>query len=394
MLPLSTDAPIYHFPKATIMLIVINTICFVATGYGDETLLESWLLQYGTINPLQWVTSIFAHAGFAHLIGNMFFLWAFGIVVEGKLGFKGMLLIYLGVGVGQCAMEQLLMFGSVGGSLGASAAVMGLMAICFVWAPKNEFSTFTILLFWPIIFDITIYWYCLLCLIEEFIGMFAYDHGTIGTSALHLMGALVGFGLGTLYLKKGWVDCENWDLFRVIAGNYGPYADPDTNVGSHADPTLMFGKKDVAVKDSEPHSSQRPKKRGLLKQVDQLVDSGQYIEAAEKMFDMRLKDSKAALDSGRLKKLALGLIQANMPDEAELYLEEAVQRFPDESDWARLRHAQISLIVNKRPRAAIKQLQGIRLSQLSESQVRLAKKTAAAAKKQIQEGIEDAEMEW
>ena len=201
LLPLSTDAPIYHFPKATIILIVVNTICFVATGYGDEKLLGQWLLQYGTINPLQWVTSIFVHAGFAHLIGNMFFLWAFGIIVEGKLGFKEMLVIYLGVGIGQSAVEQLLLLGSEGGSLGASSAVMGLMAICLVWAPKNEFSTFIILLVWPIFFNITIYWYCLLCLMEEFIGIFAYNRGAVVTSALHFMGAFVGFGLGTLYLK-------------------------------------------------------------------------------------------------------------------------------------------------------------------------------------------------
>lgn len=400
LIPLSTDAPIYHFPKATIMLIVVNTICFVMTGYGDEELLKPWVLHYGTINPMQWVTSIFSHGGFVHLIGNMFFLWAFGLIVEGKLGFRGMLQIYFGVGVGQSALEQLLMLGSEGGSLGASAAIMGLMAICFVWAPKNDFSTFIILFFWPIFFDITIYWYCVLCLLEEVAGFFIYDQGQIGSSALHLMGAFVGFGLGTLYLRKGWVDCENWDLFRVIAGTYGPYANPETNVGNHADPTLMFGHKDVVVKDSDQHSSQqhqsslRSKKKGLRKQVDQLVDSGQYIQAAELLFDVRLKDSNAELDGNRLKKLALGLVQANMPDEAELYLEEAVERFPAESDWARVRLAQISLVVNKRPRAAIEQLTGIRLSQLPDSQVKLAKKIAATAKKQIREGIEDAELEW
>ena len=397
LIPLSTDAPIYHFPKATLVLILINTICFVITGRGEPELLNGWVLEYDSINPLQWVTSIFVHAGYVHLIGNMFFLWAFGLIVEGKLGFRGMLQIYLGVGVGQSALEQLIMLGSQGGSLGASAAIMGLMAICFVWAPKNEFSTFVILFFHFIFFEITIYWYCILCLVEQVIGLFLYDRGQIGSSALHLMGAFVGFGLGSLYLKKGWVDCEKWDLFRVIAGTYGPYAESETHVGSHADPTLMFGTKDVAVKDSEPHSSQqsqRSQKKTLKKLVDDLVDSGDYIQAAEKMFDLRMKDSNAALDSSRVKKLALGLIQANMPDEAELYLEESIERFPEECAWARVHHAQICLVVNKRPRAAIDQLTGIRLSQLPESLAMLAKKIAATAKKQIREGVQDAELEW
>lgn len=394
LIPLTTDAPIYHFPKATILLIVVNVICFWATGFADPDRTMPWVMMFGTINPVQWLTSMFAHAGWTHLMGNMFFLWAFGLVVEGKLGFRGMLAIYLSVGLCQSAIVQLIMLpADSGGCLGASGAIMGLMAICFVWAPKNEFNTLVIFIrIW--IVDISIYWYCLLCVIEELIIFFVLDAGQMGTSALHLLGAFTGFGVASLYLKKGWVNCENWDLYRVIAGTYGPYANPETTVGIHADPTLMFGTTDVVIKNSDPHSSKRAEKKSLLRRVNELVDSNQFIEAAEIMFDVRMKDSNAALKQSRLKKLALGLIQANMPDEAEMHLEEFVERFPEECDWARIRLAQISLVVNKRPRAAIGYLQGIKLSQLSASQTNLAKKLAATAKKQIREGVEDAEMEW
>ena len=79
LIPINTDAPLYHFPYATIGLIVVNTICFVATGCAtNERLLEPWLLQYGEgLNPLEWIPAAFAHGGFMHLIGNMFFLWGF-----------------------------------------------------------------------------------------------------------------------------------------------------------------------------------------------------------------------------------------------------------------------------------------------------------------------------
>ena len=99
LIPINTDAPLYHFPYATIGLIVVNTVCFVATGFGmNDRLQEPWLLQYGDgLNPLEWIPAAFAHGGFMHLIGNMFFLWGFGLVVEGKLGWRIFIPLYLGM---------------------------------------------------------------------------------------------------------------------------------------------------------------------------------------------------------------------------------------------------------------------------------------------------------
>jgi len=88
LIPLNTDAPLYHYPFGTIGLIVANLGCFALTGFGtDSAALEPWALQYGEgLSPVQWFSSAFAHAGVMHILGNMFFLWGFGLVVEGKLG--------------------------------------------------------------------------------------------------------------------------------------------------------------------------------------------------------------------------------------------------------------------------------------------------------------------
>ena len=90
LIPFNTDAPIYYWPWATIALIAINTLAFgtsiVVVGAGDESAIEAYLLQFDQINPVQWVTTNFLHADLMHLIGNMFFLWGFGLVIEGKLG--------------------------------------------------------------------------------------------------------------------------------------------------------------------------------------------------------------------------------------------------------------------------------------------------------------------
>ncbi len=84
------------------------------------------------------------HDGWIHLIGNLVFLWAFGIVVEGKVGWLVFSAIYLAVGT---IYGFILQMGTVivgmdeGMALGASAAIFGLLAICVAWAPANEFET-------------------------------------------------------------------------------------------------------------------------------------------------------------------------------------------------------------------------------------------------------------
>jgi len=70
MLPISTDAPIYYFPFATIGLIFINVVCLLMTELGSPDAFElwgPWALEHGNgLHPLQWVTSNFIHAGFEH----------------------------------------------------------------------------------------------------------------------------------------------------------------------------------------------------------------------------------------------------------------------------------------------------------------------------------------
>ena len=83
-----------------------------------------------------------------------------------------------------------------------------------------------------------------------------------------------------------------------------------------------------------------------------------------------------------------------MPDDAEMYLEEYIERYPDDCTWARLRMAHLLLTHHRQPNAALQMLKRVRLSQLSEDQQRSAKKIAGEAKKQVKAGIQDAEPEW
>ena len=435
LLPLSSDAPLYHYPLATVGMIIVNLVCFLIFGPADPE--SMWMLHYGTINPAEWVLSSFMHSGWGHLIGNMFFLWAYGLIVEGKLGWKSFIAVYLMIGTAQCAIEQTMMLHRTeasalaevgvesreelvelfliewdlgreqaerdasrflalerGASCGASSVIFGLLAICLVWAPKNEFDVILFFFFRPITFEITIIWYSVFYLCYETLS-FWIDGFRLGSSALHAMGAGAGFGIGVLYLKKDWVNCENWDLFKVLSGKYGPYADASTTVGNHADPTLMFGK-EVAVTDSLPRSEEkkvRTSKSNSLKKIHQLIDSNSIMEASEEMYALQMRETDTQLDQKHLKRFCQGLVNAAMPDDAELFLDEYIERFPDDAAWARVRSAEI-LLNNQRPAAAIRTLKQVRLSQLTSEYQTLAKRTVKTAKQQVADGIEDAAPEW
>jgi len=72
---------------------------------------ERHLLRYSELAPDRLFTSMFLHGGFGHLLGNMFFLWAFGIVVEGKLGWWKFLGVYMTIGIVGGFLIQLTMLG-------------------------------------------------------------------------------------------------------------------------------------------------------------------------------------------------------------------------------------------------------------------------------------------
>ena len=76
---------------------------------------QQLVLEHGNgLHPAQWLTSHFAHADMMHLVGNMAFLWSFGLIVEGKLGWWKTLVTYLGVGIVHGAFTQLVMLGASG----------------------------------------------------------------------------------------------------------------------------------------------------------------------------------------------------------------------------------------------------------------------------------------
>ena len=76
----------------------------------------------------QFITSMFCHANWAHISGNMFLLYVFGKIVEEEEGVLGVVASYLITGLGANLLSWLLLPSNTV-SLGASGAVFGLFAV-------------------------------------------------------------------------------------------------------------------------------------------------------------------------------------------------------------------------------------------------------------------------
>src|SRR4051812_9990070 len=133
MIPLRDDNPTRSTPVVTIALIVLNVVVFLyELLYGiDATTLRFGLFpihvvtgqtvavsghglppgtEIANYDPA-WVTiftAMFMHGGFAHILGNMWFLWIFGNNVEDELGSVKYLLFYLACGLGAAGAQILL----------------------------------------------------------------------------------------------------------------------------------------------------------------------------------------------------------------------------------------------------------------------------------------------
>jgi membrane associated rhomboid family serine protease len=88
-----------------------------------------------------WLTlfsSMFMHGGWAHLGGNMLFLFIFGDNVERRLGSLMYIAFYLVCGVLASAAQIVTDVNSIIPSLGASGAISGVLAAYLVYFPQNK----------------------------------------------------------------------------------------------------------------------------------------------------------------------------------------------------------------------------------------------------------------
>ena len=84
------------------------------------------------------LSAMFMHGGWAHLLGNMLYLWIFGDNVEDALGHVKFLIFYLLCGVAATALHIVLGPNSIIPSLGASGAIAGVLGGYLLMFPSRS----------------------------------------------------------------------------------------------------------------------------------------------------------------------------------------------------------------------------------------------------------------
>ncbi len=147
MIPIKDDNPTRRLPVVTVTLILANVAVFLYEISLSSTEFSRFITQWSVVparfvaNPLSprelatIFTSMFMHAGWLHIGGNMLYLWIFGNNVEDRLGRLGFLGFYLLSGV-VATVAQIAAGGAIDiPSLGASGAIAGVLAAYAVLFP-------------------------------------------------------------------------------------------------------------------------------------------------------------------------------------------------------------------------------------------------------------------
>jgi membrane associated rhomboid family serine protease len=205
MFPLYDDQPTRRTPYATIAIILLNVLVFVfwQSGAGvDRTVIQAGFIpeeftehEPGAMTHV--FTSMFMHAGWWHLLGNMWFLWIFGKNIEDVCGHFRFVCFYLLRGA---AATFLYTVGSPHSDIplvGASGAISGVLGAFLLKFPKAKIRTVSLVVFIRIL-DLPAYVFLLI-----WIGFQAYQHAasrsageTSGVAYLaHIGGFIAGIAL-------------------------------------------------------------------------------------------------------------------------------------------------------------------------------------------------------
>lgn len=211
MFPLKDSKPSSMLPLWTATLIALNFYIFYVelTSPDIDRLIYNFALipadlhfnNFSTFTPF--ITSMFLHGGFLHIISNMWFLWVFGDNVEQRLGPIFFPAFYLLSGIVASVMEYIFMPSAVVPMLGASGAVAGVLGSYFALFPSHRISTLIPIFGIPAIVQVPAsimlaYWF----FIQLFSGttsiLLAQDAGGIAWFA-HIAGFVFGWTVGKLF---------------------------------------------------------------------------------------------------------------------------------------------------------------------------------------------------
>jgi membrane associated rhomboid family serine protease len=153
--------------------------------------------KYGFVpanpKPASYLTANFLHGGWLHLIGNMWFLWLAGFVLEDAWGRLTYSIFYIIAGVAALQFHSWTNSGSLIPTIGASGAVAALMGAFLVRFPKIKIEMLWVyFLFRTRRFKASAYWLLSLWLLTEVFYGTLFGEATGVAHWAHIGGFLFG----------------------------------------------------------------------------------------------------------------------------------------------------------------------------------------------------------
>lgn len=224
MFPIRDTIPSRTVPIATWGLIGLNSVIFMFELMLDPDDLERFIYLYSIVpvrcshpewavlvgipidNFWPFITSMFLHGGWLHIIGNMWMLWIFGDNVEDRMGSLRFLLFYLFTGLAAGLTHWLTNMDSTVPTVGASGAISGVLGAYFVLFPHSRIISMFPVFFMPVFFELPaaiylLFWFMIQIFSGTIAGLTAENVGGIAWWA-HVGGFVAGIVFLRLFLPS------------------------------------------------------------------------------------------------------------------------------------------------------------------------------------------------
>ncbi len=219
MIPLKDDSRSASRPLVTIGLIALCCAVFLWQSSLSELMAGRAIDALGAIPAvvmgnarlppdLLWVpryapifTSLFLHASWMHLLGNMLFLWIFGHGVEDYMGPARFLVFYLICGVAAFLTPALATPHSAYPIIGASGAISGVLGAYFLTFPRARILTLVVLPFFFTTVKLPAMLLLLVWFIVQLVSHFT-DHGGGVAFLAHIGGFIAGIALAPTFRRR------------------------------------------------------------------------------------------------------------------------------------------------------------------------------------------------
>ncbi|RJP71446.1 MAG: rhomboid family intramembrane serine protease [Candidatus Abyssobacteria bacterium SURF_17] len=328
LLPIKIETEIQKFPLFTCVIIAANAIVFISMLLLPRAVLEMAYHDFGfspdRLDALTLITSMFIHAGWLHIIGNMYFLWLFGRAIEQHLNRSVFVLLYVASGIAGAFLQMGLTpeYMADVPCIGASGAISGILGAYMLLYPWEE----------------------VYCIYFSFTMRYATS---ITLSTIWVLGSW--FILQ--FVNALWLSPQTAEASVAFWAHIGGFA-------FGAAVAAIFKYSSALIK----HLQQRSL-TFLIEEYSDLLKAGKTKDAAERLDSALKLDSSNPLVLGELGRFELG---RNNPGEARKHFRQSLRKALEQKDDAQAAAAYLGLMAarDKPPDNAERLIIGRRFARL------------------------------